>query len=168
MDSSGATVKEAKPGAAVVVSGWKELPSAGDEVLQGKENDVKLAVENRKRKLSLAATLDDAEAINTARRREREERQQKATENPEEVQQRSAPVKDMGPKELRLVLKGDVSGSVEALAAAVEGIGNKDAVTKVISSGVGEVTESDVMLAKAAEGKLSFLDRTAGNDDTRI
>ncbi|KAL5529260.1 hypothetical protein ACEPAG_5245 [Sanghuangporus baumii] len=156
MDFSGATIKEAKPGTAVVVSGWKELPSAGDEVLQGKENDVKLAVENRKRKASLAATLEDAEAINAARRREREERERKANENPDEAEQRNirAPAKESEPRELRLVLKGDVSGSVEALAAAVQGIGNKDAVTKVISTGVGEVTESDVMLAKAAEGMV--------------
>ncbi|KAL5490258.1 IFM1 [Sanghuangporus weigelae] len=156
MDFSGATIKEAMPGTAVVVSGWKELPSAGDEVLQGKENDVKLAIENRKRKASLAATLEDAEAINAARRREREERERKANENPDEAEQRNirAPAKELGPRELRLVLKGDVSGSVEALAAAVQGIGNKDAVTKVISTGVGEVTESDVMLAKAAEGMV--------------
>ncbi|KAL5511687.1 IFM1 [Sanghuangporus vaninii] len=156
MDFSGATIKEANPGTAVVVSGWKELPSAGDEVLQGKENDIKLAVENRKRKASLAATLEDAEAINAARRHEREERERKANENPDEAEQRKdrAPAKESGPRELRLVLKGDVSGSVEALAAAVQGIGNKDAVTKVISTGVGEITESDVMLAKAAEGMV--------------
>ncbi|OCB84214.1 initiation factor 2 [Sanghuangporus baumii] len=156
MDFSGATIKEASPGTAVVVSGWKELPSAGDEVLQGKENDIKLAVENRKCKASLAATLEDVEAINAARRHEREERERKANENPDEAEQRNvrAPAKESGPRELRLVLKGDVSGSVEALAAAVQAIGNKDAVTKVISTGVGEVTESDVMLAKAAEGMV--------------
>ncbi|EJD05785.1 initiation factor 2 [Fomitiporia mediterranea MF3/22] len=155
-DSSGRTVKAAAPGSAVVVSGWKELPCTGDEVLQGKEDDVKRAVDNRKRRASLEATLADAEAINSARRQDREERERKLKEASGEVEQTEIPVstKEAGPKELRLIIKGDVSGSVEALAAAVEGIGNKDAVTKVVSSGVGEVTESDVMLAKAVEGMI--------------
>ncbi|KAH8117297.1 initiation factor 2 [Phellopilus nigrolimitatus] len=153
MDSQGETVKSSTPGSAVIVTGWKMLPSAGDEVLQGKENDVKRAVENRLRQASLEATLGDAEAINASRRQEREEREQRAQNTLEEAAH--APVmKAMGPKELRLIIKGDVSGSVEALAAAVEGIGNKDAITKVVSTGVGEVGESDVMLARAAEGMI--------------
>ena len=57
-----------------------------------------------------------------------------------------------GPKELRLVIKGDVSGSVEAVTNALEIIGNDVARTKIISTGVGDVTESDVMRAKAADG----------------
>ena len=57
-----------------------------------------------------------------------------------------------GPKELRVIVKGDVSGSVEAVAGAIQGIGNHVAQVKVVASGVGEVTESDVMRAKAAEG----------------
>lgn len=149
-DSTGKAVKNAVPGTAVTVSGWKDLPHAGDEVLQGKEDDVKKAVDNRLRKRSLEATLSDAEAINNARRLERDRRAN--------VDETSAPqeVKDSGPKTLRLVLKGDVSGSVEALSAAVESIGNRDAVTKVIHAGVGEVTETDVMLAKAADGEPEF------------
>jgi len=147
-DSAGKAVKNAVPGTAVIVSGWKELPHAGDEVLQGTEDDVKKAVDNRLRKRSLEATLNDAEAINNARRIERDRRAN--------VDETSAPqeVKDSGPKTLRLVLKGDVSGSIEALSAAVESIGNRDAVTKVIYAGVGEVTETDVMLAKAADAMI--------------
>jgi len=38
-----------------------------------------------------------------------------------------------------LVIKGDVSGSVEALEGALQGIGNKDAVVKIVSTGVGDV-----------------------------
>ena len=153
-DASGSTVKAAGPGSAVVVSGWKELPSVGDEVLQGKEADIKRAVENRKRKLELESTISDAEAINVARHQERERRAQEACE---EVEHTATIVNsDTGPKELRLVIKGDVSGSIEALSAAVQGIGNKLAITKVVSTGVGEVTESDVLRAKAAEGSVTL------------
>jgi translation initiation factor IF-2 len=53
-----------------------------------------------------------------------------------------------------LVVKGDVSGSVEAVVGALQGIGNKDAVVKVVTTGVGDVSESDVMMAKAAEGMV--------------
>ncbi|KAI5124384.1 hypothetical protein M0805_008987 [Coniferiporia weirii] len=151
-DSAGKTTRIAYPGAAVIVSGWKELPSAGDEVLQGKENDVKRAVENRLRKASLVATLSDAEAINASRQLEREEREKRLEDETAEVVHITT--KATGPKELRLVIKGDVGGSIEALAASVESIGNKEAITKVISTGVGDVTESDVMLAKAAEAMI--------------
>lgn len=158
-DSSGLTVEAAGPGEAVIVSGWKELPSAGDEVLQSREANVKRAVYNRRRKASLEATMTDAEAINASRRQEREERERKAEEEAKKTTREPvrAPVKESGPKELRLIIKGDVSGSIEALSAAVESIGNKDAITKVIATGVGEVTESDVMHAKAAEGEYSRL-----------
>jgi len=134
----------------VIVSGWKSLPNAGDEVLQGKEDDVKKAVANRIRKLQMESTLSDAETINAARRAEREKRAEE--DNDSNATPQTTIAAPQGPKELRLVIKGDVSGSVEALSAAVQAIGNKDAVVKVVSSSVGEVTESDVMLAKAAEG----------------
>ena len=57
-----------------------------------------------------------------------------------------------GPKELRLIIKGDVSGSVEAVVNALEVIGNDLAKTKIVATGVGDVLESDVMRAKAADG----------------
>ncbi|TDL27302.1 initiation factor 2 [Rickenella mellea] len=156
-DPTGKVVKVAGPGTAVTVSGWKELPQAGDEVLSGTESDVKKAVQNRIRKSQLNATLEDAEAINEQRRVEREKK---------ELEERSETVagvdhidpmtdtRQKKPKELRLVIKGDVSGSVEAVAEAVHGIGNQHAVVKVVSTGVGDVTESDVMMAKASEGVI--------------
>ncbi len=144
-------IKCAIPGSAVIVSGWKELPQVGNEVLQGKEDEVKKALANRLRKMKLATTLNDAEVINATRRAERE---RKADDNiVEEEPNVTSPTE---PKVLRLVVKGDVSGSVEALVSAVEAIGNKDATVNVVQAAVGEVTESDVMMAKAAEGKLNL------------
>jgi len=52
------------------------------------------------------------------------------------------------------VIKGDVSGSVEAIVGALQGIGNKKAVVKIVSTGVGDVSESDVMMAKATGGMV--------------
>ncbi|EJF66017.1 initiation factor 2 [Dichomitus squalens LYAD-421 SS1] len=148
-DSNGKPVKVAYPGMAVTVSGWKELPNAGDEVLTGSESDIKKALTNRARKAEMEAALVDLEAINEHRRTEREKRE--AEEDTDKPKTASEP---QGPKELRLVIKGDVSGSVEAVVNALEVIGNDVARTKIIATGVGDVTESDIMRAKAAEGMV--------------
>jgi translation initiation factor IF-2 len=133
----------------VVVSGWKELPEAGDEVLQGSEDDVKKAVQNRLRRVQLDALLRDAEAINAQRRRERERKEEEKLQQRDDVSSRL----QLDSKQLRLVIKADVSGSAEALSGAAEGIGNKLVSTKIITSGAGEVTESDVAMAKAVGGE---------------
>jgi translation initiation factor IF-2 len=54
-------------------------------------------------------------------------------------------------KDLKLIIKGDVQGSVEALRPAVEKLSNKEVEIKVIHTGVGPVNESDVILAKASD-----------------
>ena len=132
---------------AVIVSGWKELPNAGDEVLSGTEADIKKALTNRVRKSEMEATLVNMEAVNEQRRIERELRELEETQADS-----SARPQEAGPKELRLVIKGDVSGSVEAVVNALEVIGNDVARTKIVATGVGDVNESDVMRAKASEG----------------
>lgn len=154
-DANGKVVTSALPSTAVIVSGWKELPHAGDEVIQGKEDEIKKAVENRLRKASLEATLADANAINTARQLERSEREKKRTDDTLDSDPALSQNQEE-PRELRIVVKCDVSGSVEAVSSALESIGNNNAKTKIISAGVGEVAESDVMLAGTAEGKMVY------------
>lgn len=154
-DSNGKTVKAAYPGMAVTVSGWKELPKAGDEVLQGTESEVKKALANRTRKAEMEATLGDMDALNQQRRNEREQREKEADaaaadEELEETSDKSEP--DI--KELKLVIKADVSGTVEAVAGALQGIGNNLARVRIVATGVGDVTESDVMRAKAIGGMV--------------
>ena len=155
-DSAGKVVKIAYPGMAVTVSGWKELPSAGEEVLQGTEADIKKAISNRRRRLQLATVVQDAEAINIQRRHDREKKEEdKATTKSPDGKpdaSRASVITPTGPKELRLVVKGDVSGSVEAVVGALQGIGNKAVTVKIVQSLVGDITESDVMMAKTAEG----------------
>ena len=133
---------------AVTVSGWKELPNAGEEVLSGSEADVKKAWANRQRMAEIEASLVDLEAINS---QQIENRRKEGDENDEPSDTPS------GPKELRLVIKGDVSGSVEAVVGAVQDIGNREAVVKIVSSGVGDVSESDIMMAEAADGDIIHL-----------
>ncbi|CAK5279456.1 unnamed protein product [Mycena citricolor] len=160
-DSNGKLVKNASPGMAITVSGWKSLPNAGDEVLQGAEGDVKKAIANRQRKADMQASLADVQAINASRKLERDRRQVEAaaaataaaSPNMAKVTQEREEG-ETGPKELRLVIKADVSGSAEAVEGALQGIGNHLAMTKVISSGVGPIMESDIMMAKAIGGTV--------------
>lgn len=158
-DSSGAVVKSATPGMAVTVSGWKTVPDAGDEVLQGSEADIKKAITNRTRKIAQEATLADVDVINATRRQDRERRVLEAQMTEDEIKEllgaeKKEKLKEA--KELRLVVKGDVSGSVEAVCGALQGIGNNQAMVKIVSSGVGDISESDIMMAKAVGGTQCF------------
>lgn len=150
-DSSGKTVKAAYPGMAVTVSGWKTLPKAGDEVLDGKESDVKKALANRARQADIAASLADVDAINAVRK---EERERKQTESDNHSNKMTVTTESSGLQELKLIIKADVSGSAEAIEGALQGIGNKLAMAKIVSSSVGDVTESDVLMAKAVNATI--------------
>ena len=55
-------------------------------------------------------------------------------------------------KELNIVIKGDVDGSIEALSDSMEKLSNEELSVKIIHRGVGEINESDVLLASAADG----------------
>ena len=61
-----------------------------------------------------------------------------------------------GKKLLNLVIKADISGTVEAVVGSLEGIGNKEAGVKVVGTGVGEVGESDVHMAEATGGTFTL------------
>lgn len=143
---SGETARSVGPGTAAVVTGWKDVPNAGDEVLSGSESDIKRAIANRIRKAAIEATLGDVESINENLRVEREAREGGDQAQPADGQPE-------GKKALRVLIKADVSGTVEAVEGALQGIGNHLAGVKIVASGVGPVTESDVMRAKASEGK---------------
>lgn len=144
-DSRGVSVDKALPGMAVTVSGWKTLPKAGDEVLEGSDADIKKALSNRVRKAEADSMQQDIEVINAARRQERDAR----ADGGKEI---SSAETSTGPKQLKLFIKADVSGSGEALQGAIDGMGNKVVVSKVIATGIGDVSESDVMRAQAANG----------------
>ncbi|KAF9239584.1 hypothetical protein BU15DRAFT_87902 [Melanogaster broomeanus] len=147
------------PGTPVLVTGWKSLPAAGDEVLAGNEADIKKARVNRERKRELESVISDIEAINAARKvdKEMEEKERSARlkkAGREQMEGQESPVPEVEKRNLRVVVKGDVSGSVEALVGAIEGTGNHLAGVKVVSTGVGDVSDSDVMMAKAAEAMI--------------
>lgn len=175
-DDKGKALREAKPGAAITITGWKELPAAGDQLLESVngEDEAKKAVTNRLRDVERRKLLEDVEVINLKRAEERlrteeEERELErikaeggdvrafVAQKEREARSEAGPgaASASGKKELLLVIKGDVSGTVEAVQGSLEHIGNKEAGVKIIHTGVGEVSESDVRMAEAAGGRLS-------------
>src|SRR2546430_1970760 len=67
------------------------------------------------------------------------------------LEQMMAQVKASGRKDLALIIKADVQGSLEAITGAIEKLGTSEVAARVIHSGVGAITESDVTLAEASE-----------------
>ncbi|GAA5900116.1 hypothetical protein JCM8208_002019 [Rhodotorula glutinis] len=162
---SGKAVVSAYPGQPVEVTGWKDLPAAGDVVLEAAtEDEAKRAVANRLRRVEQEKLWSDVEVINEKQRREAEilairkdeedKAKAKGLRGNAVLHAGDAAVEELvgasdGPKELLLVIKVDVSGTVEAVVGALEGIGNPEAKVKILSSAVGPVTQGDVDMARA-------------------
>lgn len=165
MDSAGKSVRSVTAGTPVTLSGWKDLPNAGDEILEGNEDEVKSAVQNRKRNLEQLALQADVKSINE-KRLEAKVKEAAAEAKVDQPRSRRLPMSSPRPQlqaeepqstnELRLIIKADVSGSVEAIAGVIEGMGNDLVKPKIVQSSVGEPTEADVDLAKAVRGKQTF------------
>ena len=64
------------------------------------------------------------------------------------------PAADGGPKEFPLVIKGDVQGSIEAIIGALDKLGTDEVAARVIHSGAGGITESDVSLAETSNAAI--------------
>lgn len=148
LDEAGQEVPEAPPGTPVEVFGWRDAPSAGDQVLQAPDEDkARQAVKYRD---DLAAWQKTAAEVAEQERREREKAEADAlaaelaelgeTGEEDEAAEGAA----AGPKLVNFVIKGDVLGSVEAVTGAVMEIGNKDVRARVLRSAPGQISESDV------------------------
>ena len=129
-DERGQAVKSAGPSAPVEILGWNGAPAAGD---------------------LFVAFQDEREAREIATKRAALQREQEfradKTISLAEVRLRM----DQGElNELKLIIKGDVDGSVEALSESLSKQGNKEVQVRVIRQAVGQITESDVLLAAAS------------------
>ncbi|KAH5488759.1 hypothetical protein HBI18_191680 [Parastagonospora nodorum] len=157
-NEAGVVVPEAGPGIAVEVDGWRDQPIAGDEVLQAEnEHHASSVSEIRVEKLEREQMAVDVQAINEARRQETERREaeaaaEKAAENGEE--EVAVEIKDKGPEVVEFIVKGDVSGSVEAVIDSVSAIGNGEVMSRILRHGVGPPSEFDIQHAADAHGHI--------------
>ena len=130
-DEQGRSIRQVLPGSPGEVLGFGSIPEAGDL-------------------FSIAANERAARAAAVRREKLHSSQQSQARAlTLDEVVKRI----DAGDiKELKLVLKADVQGSVEAVQQALDGLDAEDAKIRLLHSACGTVTESDVMLASASEG----------------
>ena len=129
-DDKGRTVKEAGPSVPVEIMGLADVPSAGDTFA---------AVEDEK----LARELVEK------RRQEAKEEQFKAYHQVT-LDNLFSSIEEGTVKELPIIVKADVQGSVEAVKQSLEKLSNEEVRVRVIHGAVGAVSESDVMLAAAS------------------
>jgi translation initiation factor IF-2 len=136
INDKGETVDAAGPSTPVEVLGFDGAPEAGDRV---------------------AVVETEARAREITEYRERQKREKAVARGPAvrtSLSDMMSNLKAAGRKEMPIVLKGDVQGSVEAITAAVEKLGNDEVMARVIHGGVGGITESDVTLATASKAVI--------------
>ncbi|MCP4650027.1 MAG: translation initiation factor IF-2 [PVC group bacterium] len=134
IDDFGKRVQEAGPSVPVEVSGLSQVPQVGDGFFVVED-------EKKARELSLQKNeVSRQQNLMPSQRMSLEQLFEKAQEG--EV------------KELKVVIKADVQGSLEALGSSLEKLGTADIVVKIIHSQVGSINESDVMLAIASDAVI--------------
>ena len=131
MDDKGRRVKEAGPSTPVEILGFNEVPNAGEVFVVSK---------NEKEARSFAETF-----ISQNRMKMLEETKSKMS-----LDDLFNQIKEGSLKELDIVVKADVQGSVEAMKQSLLKLSNEEVVVKIIHGGVGAINESDVTLASAS------------------
>ncbi|MCW5697057.1 MAG: translation initiation factor IF-2 [Bauldia sp.] len=145
VDDTGNQVTEATPAMPVEVLGFQGAPEAGDRIA---------VVDSEAR----------AREITDYRSRQRRDKAQARTTGARgSLEQMMTQLQTIGRKEFPLVIKGDVQGSVEAISQALEKLGTDEVGARILHTGVGGITESDVNLASAsAAAIIGFNVRASG------
>ena len=130
-DERGKAVKEAGPSIPVQILGFEGVPAAGD---------------------TFAVVTDAVEAREIAQKRQRLEReaQNRRTARGGTLEDFSRALKEGEVSTLRIIIKADQGGPAEALADALAQLGTGEVRVDVVLRGVGAITESDILLAKAS------------------
>ncbi len=131
IDDKGRRVKEAGPSTPVEILGLSGVPNAGE---------VFVSTDSEKEARSFAETF-----ISEGKERLLEETKAKMS-----LDDLFSQIKSGNIKELDLIVKADVQGSVEAVKKSLEKLSNEEVIVKTIHGGVGAINESDVILASAS------------------
>lgn len=144
----GQNLKEALPGTPVALQGLNGVPSSGDVVQEVKnERTAKDIVE---------------------RRRLKERETELARRNKITIEDLFSKDGTGEVRELNLLIKGDVHGSVEALRDALEGLSTAECKVRTVFSGVGAITENDVNLASASSASIIGFNIRADSKTSRL
>ena len=132
LDEAGARVKNAPPGMPVEVLGFDSVPQAGDVMyVMPNEETAKDITEKVKEQKKLENT---------------------ASVKKSSLEEMMANVSKGAAKKLPIIVKADVQGSLEAIVASLEKVGNDEVKINVIHNAIGAINESDVSLAGSAQG----------------
>ncbi|UNE54568.1 translation initiation factor IF-2 [Bartonella machadoae] len=136
IDDHGHHVKEAVPSTPIEILGMQGTPQAGDR---------------------FAVVTHEAKAREISEYRQRLARDKavaRQTGSRGSLEQMMTRLQTTGIKEFPLIIKGDVQGSIEAIASALEKLGNEEVRARVVHSGAGGITESDISLAEASHSAV--------------
>ena len=131
MDDKGRRVKEAGPSTPVEILGLSDVPNAGE---------IFMAMENEKEARNFAETFI----------REGRERLLEETKSRMSLDDLFSQIQAGNLKELNVIVKADVQGSVEAVKQSLLKLSNEEVIVKIIHGGVGAINESDVILASTS------------------
>jgi translation initiation factor IF-2 len=135
LDEHGQPLEEAPPGRPVQVLGWSRVPEAGDEVrVVADEKDARHIAQEREARIRAAEQVAAKPAVRL-----------------EDVLAATRPGEAA---ELRVILKADTQGSLEALADALEKLSTEEVSVRILRRAVGAVSESDANLAQAMEAVI--------------
>ena len=129
-DDKGKKVKKAGPSMPVVILGLNDVPNAGDTIYAVKDDKTAKAIADKNTEISREKRLSQTTKISLDNLFEK--------------------ISEEDVKELNVVVKGDVKGSVEALNQSLLKLSTEEVKISVIHSGVGGINESDVTLASAS------------------
>jgi translation initiation factor IF-2 len=133
-DDRGSVVEEAPPSTPVEVLGLEGLPQAGDQFLVVAEREKARQVSEYREQKAREATLAKSSKLS--------------------LEGFAEQIKTAGVKELPIILKADVQGSAEVLADTLSKLSTEKVKIKVLHSGVGAITENDVLLASASNAVI--------------
>jgi translation initiation factor IF-2 len=129
-DDRGAALVSAPPSTPVEILGMEGLPQAGDQFVVVADRDKARGISEYREQKAREATLAKSSRVS--------------------LEGLAEQIKTAGTKELNIILKGDVQGSVEVLSDLLSKLSNEKVRLKLIRSGVGAITETDVLLASAS------------------
>jgi translation initiation factor IF-2 len=129
-DDRGSQLEEAPPSTPVEILGMEGLPQAGDQFVVVADRDKARGISEYREQKAREAALAKSSRVS--------------------LEGLAEQLKTAGTKELNIILKGDVGGSVEVLGDLLSKLSNDKVRLKVLRSGVGAITESDVLLASAS------------------
>ncbi len=130
LDDRGAQIADAPPSTPVEILGMEGLPQAGDQFLVVADRDKARGISDYREQKAREAALAKSSRVS--------------------LEGLAEQIKAAGTKELNIILKADVGGSVEVLSDLLTKLSNDKVRLKVLRSGVGAITESDVLLASAS------------------